>query len=76
MITQHHYSDLSPCPVKVWVAIMRQIQSYPSLSKDSLVSSFLLPNNKLHHFMGSELLKRLHLAVAFLGPDVLGFTAD
>jgi predicted heme/steroid binding protein len=40
------------------------------------VNSFLLPNNKLHLFSGTELLKKLCLAAMSIGTDILGFTVD
>jgi hypothetical protein len=76
VITQFRSEDSLLCPVKTWAKIIRRIASYPSSSKETTVNSFLLPNNKLHLFSGTELLKKLRLAAMSIGPDILGFTAD
>jgi hypothetical protein len=76
IITQHKSSDPVLCPVKIWASIVRRICSYKSSSKNTTVNSFLLPNNSIHLFTGTELLKRLRLAATSIGPDILGFTAD
>jgi len=76
MITQHWSSDTTLCPVRIWASIVQWVHSYSPSSIDSSVNSFLLPKNEIHHFMGTELLKRLYLAMTLLDPDTLGFTAD
>ncbi len=76
MITQHCSTDSLLCPVKIWAKIVQRLRNYPSSSGKMMVNSFLIPNNKIHLFTGSKLLKRLLLAAASLGPDTLGFTAD
>ncbi len=76
MITQHRSTDSLLCPVKIWAKIVQRLWNYPSSSGKMMVNSFLIPNNKIHLFTGSKLLKRLLLAAASLGPDTLGFTAD
>jgi hypothetical protein len=76
IITQYRSNDPILCPVKIWANIVRRISNYPNTSKDTTVNYFLLPNNKIHKFTGTELLKRLRLAATSVGPDILGFTAE
>jgi hypothetical protein len=40
------------------------------------INTYLLSNNKLSLFSGSELLKRLRFATTSIGKDILGFSAD
>jgi hypothetical protein len=61
-ITQYRSEDLLLCPVKIWTSIVRRISKYPNSNKDTTVNSYLSPNNKIHLFTGSELLKKLRFA--------------
>jgi len=76
MITQHHSGDPILCPVIIWCKVVKHLLSYSSTTQDTTVNMFQLPNKKLHHFSGQELLKELSLAATALGPDILGFTAN
>jgi hypothetical protein len=55
-ITHHRSNDKILCPVKIWCKIIRCIISYPSISPDTPVNSFLHPDGKLQYFTGTELL--------------------
>ncbi len=41
-----------------------------------MVNTFISKDNKTHLFSGPELLSRLRIAAASIGPDELGFTPD
>jgi hypothetical protein len=71
-ITHHRTNDKILCPVKIWCKIIRRIISYPSISPDNPVNSFLCPDGKLHYFTGTELLKHLRLATKALGESQIG----
>jgi hypothetical protein len=76
IITQFRSVDPVLCPVKIWTKVIRRITSYHNTNTDTTVNAFLLSNNKLHFFTGTELLKKLRLAATSIGPDTLGFSAD
>jgi hypothetical protein len=76
MNTQHCSGDPVLCPVIIWCKVVKRILSYSSTMPDTTVNTFQLPNKKLHHFSGKELLKKLRLAATALGPDILGFIAN
>jgi hypothetical protein len=58
-ITQHKSGDKTLCPVRIWASIIKRITSYSSTTNTTTVNTYLLSNNKLHLFSGTELLKRL-----------------
>jgi hypothetical protein len=71
-ITQHSSSDKVLCPVKVWAKIVQRISTYPNSSKNTTVNTYVLSDNSIILFQGTELLKRLRLAADSIGSDTLG----
>jgi len=70
VITQHGSGNKLLCPVKVWVAIVQRILSYPGSSSSDTVNTFCFADDgKRHLFSGTELLKKT------IGHESLGFTA-
>jgi hypothetical protein len=62
-ITQHKSGDI------------RRILSYPLSNTSTTVNTYMKPDNTIHYFSGTELLRCLRLATTSIGSDILGFSA-
>lgn len=77
-ILQWHTNDKELCPVKHWSTTINRLQSYPNYNPEwpSVYYFFDTNTNRASHITSAEILTDIRSAVAALGPNILGFTAD